>query len=85
MEHYSVLHANLVALATELDNYPTDDIDAYDSLDAFPDEIMRRDLLDDFQQFENRNFPLPPIIPACTTCLKNNVSNFSLSSKLIVI
>lgn len=74
IQHYGVLQNNLVSLATELDNYPTEDHDAYEGLHLFPDEIMRQDVLDEFLPFEERQLPVPPLIPACDQCKQNNVS-----------
>lgn len=74
MQHYLVLQGNLVALASELDNYPTEETDAFAGLDIFPDQIMRKDCLHELLPFEERSLPRPPIIPPCTECMANNLS-----------
>jgi hypothetical protein len=80
MQHYLVLQSNLVAISSELDNYPTEETDAYNNLNIFPDAIMRKDCLEDLLPFEERTLPRPPIIPACADCAVRNVSlmNYNL-------
>ncbi len=73
IKHYTVLQANLVAFALELDNYPTSNSDAYEFLDSFPDLIMRKDILEDLQPHGSRKLPEPPLIPPCMTCSKQKV------------
>lgn len=73
MQHYAILQANLVALANDLDNYPADENDPYASLSLFPDEIMRRDVLEDLQPVGTKVLPKPPIVPACADCLSKKV------------
>jgi hypothetical protein len=68
MQQYKVLHHNLVSLAHELDNIPTEDSDAYQFIDGFPDEIMRLDPLDDLLPLEEKNLPKLPLIPPCPRC-----------------
>lgn len=73
LQHYMLLHGNLVALASELDNYPTEDGDAYADLDRFPDQIMRKDCLDDMLPYDERALPRPPLIPPCAECMQSKV------------
>jgi hypothetical protein len=73
IKHYTVLQGNLVAFALELDNYPTNNSDAYESLNSFPDEIMRKDILEDLQPHGSRKLPEPPLIPPCMACSKQKV------------
>lgn len=75
IQHYATLQSNLVMLANELDNFPTDDTDAYQHLDVFPDKIMRDDPLDSFLPFEEVSLPPAPIIPSCDDCLQNSDSS----------
>lgn len=49
MKHYSILQANLISLATELDNFPAGSFDPYKKVTEFPDLIMRKDICDDLQ------------------------------------
>ncbi|KAJ1429314.1 hypothetical protein B484DRAFT_396448 [Ochromonadaceae sp. CCMP2298] len=68
MAHYSILHANLVGLATELDNFPGAEEDPYRFLQALPDQVMRKDLLEDLQPASKNTTPRPQI-PPCAECL----------------
>jgi hypothetical protein len=72
-QFYSLLHKNLMSLAHELDNYPTIEQDAFASLHVFPDEIMRRDILDDIRPAGDIVLPKLPILPPCSDCVKNKV------------
>lgn len=74
MQQYLTLQNNLVAMAAELDNFPTEDSDAYAMLHTLPDRVMRKDILDDFLPFEERILPPIPLIPECSTCHNNQVS-----------
>jgi hypothetical protein len=73
IQHYTILQNSLIALATELDNFPTEDTDAYEGLDAFPDKIMRSDPLNDHLPVEEIIFPKLQI-PACKECNSFHVS-----------
>ncbi len=43
IKHYIILKNNLISMAIELDKYPTgEDIDPFQELLSFPDEIMRK-------------------------------------------
>lgn len=69
----------MVQLATELDNYPFEESDAYDFLNIFPDEIMRKDVLESFLSMEEKNDFTSPLIPACDICAQNKVSEYLLT------
>ncbi len=73
IKHYSVLQANLVSLALELDNFPTGNSDPFETLASFPDEIMRKDVLEDLLPYETKTLPKPPAVPACQKCVLQNV------------
>jgi hypothetical protein len=73
IQHYTVLQNNLVQLATELDNYPTEENDPYEDLNIFPDEIMRKDILENYLTIEEKASLQSPLIPACELCCQNNV------------
>ena len=64
---------NLVALAEELDNFPAGDVNPYETLHSFPDEIMRKDVLDDLQPYGSRPLPRPPLVPSCQKCATDQV------------
>lgn len=74
VQQYSILHNNLVALAHELDNIPTEDADAYLNIESFPDELYRQDPLDELLSLEDKNLPKLPLIPQCNLCHQQNVS-----------
>jgi hypothetical protein len=77
MQHYAILQANLVSLATDLDNFPADEYDPYSKIDLFPDEIMRKDVLEDLRPPGTRSLPDPPLVPPCAECLLRGVSRCS--------
>ena len=83
MQHYAILQANLVSLATELDNFPAGENNPYSALDGFPDEIMRKDILEDLKPAGSRVLPKPPVIPPCAACLARKVSLLFLYSCII--
>jgi len=74
MQHYAILQANLVSLATHLDNFPADESDPYTKLNMFPDEIMRKDLLEDLRPAGSKPLPKAPNVPPCADCLAKKVS-----------
>jgi hypothetical protein len=75
MKHHSVLQANLVSLALELDNLPSGNSDPYEVLTSFPDEIMRKDVLEDLQPHDARVLPAKqPPVPPCQRCAISNRS-----------
>lgn len=66
--HYPVLHNNVVRMALALDNYPTGLKDPHDALKLFPDDIMRKDVLDELQPPGQTALPKAPPPPACPKC-----------------
>jgi hypothetical protein len=75
MQHYSILQANLVSLATQLDNFPAEEFDPYSKLNIFPDELMRKDILEDLRPVGYRPVPEAALVPACADCTNRGVSN----------
>jgi len=75
LSHYLILQNNLIALGDELDNYPAGGNDPYDELQALPDEIMRKDVLDELRPHHARVLPKPPTAPPCAACASMNVSS----------
>ena len=73
--HFSMLQENLVALANEVDNYPSDQKDPYDNLFSFPDEIMRKDVLDDLRPREAFIMGENGLPPPCTKCFESNLDS----------
>eukprot|EP00607_Mallomonas_marina_P010132 CAMPEP_0182419234 /NCGR_PEP_ID=MMETSP1167-20130531/3664_1 /TAXON_ID=2988 /ORGANISM="Mallomonas Sp, Strain CCMP3275" /LENGTH=503 /DNA_ID=CAMNT_0024593981 /DNA_START=154 /DNA_END=1662 /DNA_ORIENTATION=+ len=74
-QQYSILQKNLVSLALALDNYPADDSDPYELINVFPDEIMRKDILDEFRPAGHTQVPKAPLPPPCQKCASQNVSS----------
>lgn len=73
IQHYTILQNNLIQPATELDNYPTEEADAYDFLNVFPDEIMRKGVLENYLTTEEKASFQSPFIPPCEQCFQNKV------------
>ena len=71
--HYSVLHQNVVAMAQALDNYPTSVKDPYEAVRLFPDDVIRKDVLDELQPPGQTNLPRAPPAPACPKCVSLKV------------
>lgn len=75
VKHYGILQSNLMSLSRELDNYPPCDVDLYSDVilnrGLFPDEIMRKDILDDLNHVRGDSkrgasaHSLPGRCPAC--------------------
>jgi hypothetical protein len=78
INHYMVLQSNLVSLGDELDNYPAGEFDLYDEANSFPDEIMRKDVLEDLLPHGSRTLPKPPLAPPCWKCAEQNVRSICL-------
>lgn len=77
---YSLLHNNLVSLGNELDNYPYGDCDPYKNINNFPDEIMRRRVVDTLRppkpnSISNDPMPKAPLPPPCNKCALQNISS----------
>lgn len=79
LHHYNILQNNLILLATELDNYPPSDIDLYSDfiirLNVFPDEIMRKDILDDLLPCATSNQSSNISCGACSSCASKKISD----------
>ena len=75
MKYYTVLQSNLVSLALELDNLPNGNTDPYESLFIFPDELMRKEPLEDLQPHDARTLAKPPSVPPCHRCVMQNRSS----------
>jgi len=63
-------------LALSLENYPSEGTDPYTSVNNFPDEIMRRDILDDLQPPGCTNIPKAPLPPCCKKCAEKKVIDY---------
>lgn len=74
IQHYSILHKNIISLALALDNFPAGEHSRlpYKDINKFPDEIMRKDILDELRPLGQTKLPQAPAIPACLEC--NNKS-----------
>jgi hypothetical protein len=73
VQYFGILQASLVAMASELDNYPQGGSDAYAAVNGFPDEIMRKNILDDLKPFEQNGLPRAPWPPPCENCALANL------------
>ena len=64
-------------MAFELDNFPACDDELYQSIQSksvFPDEIMRKDVLDELQPYGSRVLPTPPLATPCIDCYEKKLS-----------
>ena len=70
IQHYSILHKNIISLALALDNFPAGEHSRlpYHDINKFPDEIMRKDILDELRPLGQSKLPQAPLIPACLEC-----------------
>lgn len=76
LQYYIILQRNLINLSIELDNYPGQ-IDPYsNTIDHFPDEIMRKDVLDDLRPIQNRVLPTASLPHACLECFQKKISDY---------
>lgn len=75
VKHYNILQQNLVTLAMALDKYPHGDSDPFEAVKQFPDEIIRKDILEDFVSHEDRTTPIASLPPPCVECASNNFSS----------
>jgi len=73
IKQYSILQSNLMGVSIELDSYPPVDSDPYEYASSFPDELSRKEILDDLKPLEQRLLPEAPIIPSCIECYQLNV------------
>lgn len=74
ISQYTLLQKNLVSMALTLDNYPSEDLDPYEAINTFPDEIMRKDILDELRPPGHTDLPIIPLTPPCAQCAANNFS-----------
>lgn len=74
VKHYSLLQSNLISLALEVDNYPIDGEDPRETLKEFPDQIMRKDVLDDLRSSTQLETPQSPLQPPCSMCAVARIS-----------
>eukprot|EP01041_Mallomonas_annulata_P003983 gene3983-7935_t len=72
---YAILQKNLVSMALALDNFPADDIDPYEANYLFPDEIMRKDVLDELRPAGHMQMPKLPLPPPCNKCASQKYSS----------
>jgi hypothetical protein len=70
IQHFSILHKNIISLALALDNFPAGEHSRlpYHDIYKFPDEIMRKDILDERRPLGETKLPQAPLIPACVEC-----------------
>ena len=79
IHHYSLLQQNLIALGLEIDNYPLNDEDPAEALKMFPDEIVRKDILEELRQpsdLAELRIPQAPPPPPCAACFAQNLSSY---------
>ena len=69
--HYSMLQANLVTLAKEVDQYPSEQSNPYENLFTFPDEIMRNDVLDELRPREAFKLGNVDVPEPCVKCAES--------------
>ena len=91
VRHYSILHKNLVQMGLALDNYPTSPNDPHEAVKLFPDEIVRKDVLDELQPAgKNPNLPKAPLPSACQQCyamkvMRNTKQNINLDIIILIL
>lgn len=70
VQHYSSLHKQIISLALALDNFPVGGANRqpYHDILRFPDEIMRKDILDELRPMGQTPLPKAPLIPPCIAC-----------------
>ena len=70
IQHYSVLHKNIISLALALDNFPAGEHSRlpYHDLNKFPDEIMRKDILDELRPLGQTKLPQAPLVRPTREC-----------------
>lgn len=84
IQHYSILHKNIISLALALDNFPAGEHSRmpYHDINKFPDEIMRKDILDELRPLGQTKLPQAPLIPACLECSNNKLSAHTCRTEL---
>ena len=91
MQFYSLLHKSVIdlgnqfprieyslsfiSLGLELDNFPEDSMDPYESLSLFPSQICKKDLLENFNVVSVDSSSINSIEPSCPVCTKMNISS----------
>lgn len=80
IKQYSILQQNLIDVAGELDNYPPSDINYYEDVMQFDDELVRKDALEELRPIEERTLPSSPLPKICTSCHSNKVSVGNIDS-----
>lgn len=77
MQLYSILQKNLLVLSEELDNYPIDDSsNSSEMIRKFPDQIVRRDVLEEYMLQGAKESSTMPIPAACQACAEQGVSPY---------
>lgn len=76
IQHYSILHKNIISLALALDNFPAGEHSRmpYRDINKFPDEIMRKDILDELRPLGQTKLPKAPLVPVCVECSSKKFS-----------
>ena len=62
-------------MAQALDNYPTSIKDPHETVKLFPDDIMRKDVLDELQPPGQTPLPKAPPAPPCSRCAVQKVNH----------
>lgn len=74
--HYQMLQSNLLGLANEIDNYPTDDHKIYENLKSMPDTLFRSDCLDELRPKQDLRvtpgYGKAELAP-CYNCMTNDI------------
>lgn len=72
--HHAMLQGNLLALSRELDDVPVSGAcDPFESIDQYPDEIMRKDALDELRPREQIPTTTAELPPPCEACRRQNL------------
>jgi hypothetical protein len=84
IQHYSILHKNIISLALALDNFPAGEHSRlpYHDINKFPDEIMRKDILDELRPLGQTKLPQAPLVPACVDCNNKKFSAIKCRTEL---
>lgn len=73
--HHAMLQGNLLALSRELDDVPVSGaLDPFESIDQYPDEIMRKDALDELRPREQIPTSATELPPPCEPCHRQSLS-----------
>ena len=84
IQHYSILHKNIISLALALDNFPAGEHNRlpYHDINKFPDEIMRKDILDELRPLGQTKLPQAPLIPPCADCSSKKFNAYKCRTEL---